>query len=169
MLFFITGEEKNFEYEISAKEAFEKYSDTVWRLALSKTANRAYADDILQDVFLKLIRKKPKFADEEHLKAWLIRVTVNCSNNLFNSSYVKRRADLDENLSVQIEEESEVYAEVLKLPEKYRTVIHLYYYEGYSVNEISYFTKTTVSTVKTRLFRARKQLEEQLKGVEFDV
>ena len=76
---------------------------------------------------------------------------------------------MDENLSVQIEEESEVYAEVLKLPEKYRTVIHLYYYEGYSVNEISYFTKTTVSTVKTRLFRARKQLEEQLKGVEFDV
>ena len=168
VLFFVTGEEKK-KYEITVEEAFNKYSNTVWRLAFSKTANRSYADDILQDVFLKFLNKNPKFYDADHCKAWLIRVTINCANNLFKSAYFKRRADLDENLSVEIPEVSEVYSEVLKLPKKYRTVIHLYYYEGYSINEIATFTKSSMSTVKTRLFRARKQLEQQLKGVEFDV
>ena len=169
MLFFVTGEQNNAEYVISCEDAFNTYSDMVWRLALSKTANSAYADDILQEVFLKFLRKKPKFTSHEHCKAWLIRVTINCSINLLKSAFIKRRADFDETIAAQIEEKSEVYLEVLKLPEKQRIAIHLHYYEGYSIDEIATFTKSNPSTVKSWLHRARKQLKQQLKGVDFDV
>jgi len=169
MLFFVTGEQNNAEYVISCEDAFNTYSDMVWRLALSKTANSVYADDILQEVFLKFLRKKPKFTSHEHCKAWLIRVTINCSINLLKSAFIKRRADFDETIATQIEEKSEVYLEVLKLPEKQRIAIHLHYYEGYSIDEIATFTKSNPSTVKSWLHRARKQLKQQLKGVNFDV
>ncbi len=168
-MFFITGEETKLEYVISAQDAFYDFSDMVWRLALSKTANPTYADDILQDVFMKFLNKKPKFQSKEHCKAWFVKVTVNCSINLLKSAFIKRKADLNENIISDIHEDLEVYSEVLKLPEKQRIAIHLHYYEGYSIEEIATFTKSNPSTVKSWLFRARKQLKQQLKGVEFDV
>lgn len=169
MLFFTTGTEKEKTYTISAETAFNTYSDMVWRLALTKTGSKYTADDLLQEVFLKFIRKNPKFYDEKHCKAWLIRVTINISNNILNSAWNKRREELDENFFTEIQETSEVYSEVLKLPEKYRTAIHLHYYEGYSVEEISKICKTKQATVKTWLHRGRKQLEELLKGEISDV
>ena len=104
---------------------------------------------------------------EEHIKATLIRITVNCSNSLLSSAWFKKTAPLDENISVTDNASLEnTLSEVLKLPLKYRTVIHLYYYMGYSVAEIADLTKTNPSTVKTRLSRAREQLKKTLKEEE---
>lgn len=169
MLFFTTGNEKEKTYILSAKEAFEKFSDMVWRLALSKTGKRELADDILQDVFMKYLSKSPKFYDENHCKAWLLRVTINCANDLFKSGWFSKKAELTENIADEQEFYSDVYSQVLKLPEKYRIVVHLHYYEGYSVKEISEILKRNQSTIKTRLFRAREQLQQLLKGEDFYV
>ncbi len=169
MLFFTTGNDKEKNYTLSAEQAFNTYSNMVWRLALTKTGSKSMADDILQDVFVAYLRKNPKFYDKEHLKAWLLRVTLNCSNNSLKSTWHSRSVELDVQYVASIENTSEVYFEVLKLPTKYRTVIHLHYYEGYSVKEIASICKTKESTIKTRLFRAREQLKQTLKGEEFDV
>lgn len=164
MLFFTTGEEKEKNFIISAEQAFNTYSDTVWRLALTKLGAPTFADDILQEVFMRFLRKKPKFYDENHCKAWLLRVTINLSNNYLKSAWNKRKTELTEEYCTEMTVTSDVYYEVLKLPEKYRTVIHLHYYEGYSVEEIAKICKAKQSTVKTWLFRGRKQLQETLKG-----
>ena len=146
---------------------FKRYADMVYRLAFVRTGNRSDSDDILQEVFLRYMKVWQKMKSEEHIKATLIRITVNCSNSLFSSAWFKKTAPLDENISVTDNASSEnALSEVLKLPLKYRTVIHLYYYMGYSVAEIADLTKTNPSTVKTRLSRAREQLKKTLKEEE---
>ena len=146
---------------------FKRYADMVYRLAFVRTGNRSDSDDILQEVFLRYMKVWQKMKSEEHIKATLIRITVNCSNSLFSSAWFKKTAPLDENISVTDNASLEnTLSEVLKLPVKYRTVIHLHYYMGYSVAEIAELTKTNPSTVKTRLSRARKQLKKTLKEEE---
>ncbi len=146
---------------------FKRYADMVYRLAFVRTGNRSDSDDILQEVFLRYMKVWQKMKSEEHIKATLIRITVNCSNSLFSSAWFKKTAPLDENISVRDNNTTEnTLSEVLKLPLKYRTVIHLYYYMGYSVAEIADLTKTNPSTVKTRLSRAREQLKKTLKEEE---
>ena len=146
------------------EDTIEKYSNMVYRLAVARTGKTEEAQDVYQEVFLRLAKKMPDFESEEHKKAWLIRVAINCSKTLLNSSFVRHRAELDENLSFETPERHDLYYAVLKLPIKYRTVVHLYYYENYSRKEISKILKTNENTVKTRLSRARKQLEEAVKG-----
>ncbi len=145
--------------------AFRKYADTVYRLAFVRTGSRSDSDDILQEVFLRYIKVWRKMESEEHIKATLIRITVNCSNSLLSSFWFKKTDPLDENISVTDNNTAEnALGEVLKLPVKYRTVIHLHYYMGYSVAEIAEITKTNPSTVKTRLARARGQLKKTLEA-----
>lgn len=115
-------------------------------------------------MFLRLAKKMPEFQSEEHKKAWLIRVTINCSKTILNSSFIKHRTELDENLSFETPERHDIYYAVLKLPIKYKTVVHLYYYENYSIKEISNILRTNENTIKSRLARARKQLEIAIKG-----
>lgn len=146
------------------EDTIEKYSNMVYRLAVARTGKTEEAQDVYQEVFLRLAKKMPDFESEEHKKAWLIRVAINCSKTLLNSSFVRHRAELDENLSFETPERHDLYYAVLKLPIKYRTVVHLYYYENYSIKEISKILKTNENTIKTRLSRARKQLEEAVKG-----
>ena len=146
------------------ENVINKYSNMVYRLALTRTNSKENSEDIYQEVFLKLAKKMPKFESEEHEKAWLIRVTINCSKTLLNSSFKRHRAELDENLSFETPERHDIYYAVLKLPIKYRTVVHLYYYENYNIKEISKITNSNENTVKTRLSRARKQLEKEVKG-----
>lgn len=146
------------------ENTIEKYSNMVYRLAVARTGKIEEAQDVYQEVFFRLAKKMPDFESEEHKKAWLIRVTINCSKTLLNSSFIRHRAELDENLSFETPERHDLYYAVLKLPIKYRTVVHLYYYENYSIKEISKILKTNENTVKTRLSRARKQLEEAVKG-----
>ena len=146
------------------EETINKYSNMVYRLALTRTGDKDYSEDVYQEVFFRLARNMPEFESEEHKKAWLIRVTINCSKNILNSSFLKHRAELDENLKFETQERHDIYYAVLKLPIKYRTVIHLYYYEDYSIKEISKILNENENTVKSHLARARKKLEEDIKG-----
>ncbi|MBQ8203404.1 MAG: sigma-70 family RNA polymerase sigma factor [Clostridia bacterium] len=156
------------EYKISATEAFNKYSDMVYRLAFARVKNKYDADDILQEVFLRFIKQKNKLNNEEHTKALLIRITINCTKSMFTSGHYKKTQALDETLSVTMPERDTLDA-VLRLPIKYRTVIHLHYYCGYKSEEIAEILQTKPSTVKSQLHRARKLLKLSLEGVEFDV
>lgn len=156
------------EYKISAAEAFKKHSDMVYRLAVARVKNKYDADDILQDVFLRFIKAKDKVENEEHLKALLIRITINCSKSMLTSSWFKRTEPLSESFSVS-DEYSDTLDSVMRLPQKYRTVIHLHYYMGYSVDEIADILKSKPSTVKSQLHRARQKLKLDLEGVEINV
>ena len=146
------------------EQTIEKYSNMVYRLAMARTRNIETSEDVYQEVFLRLAKKMPEFESEEHKKAWLIRVTINCSTSILNSSFIKHRADLDENLSFETPERHDIYYAVLNLPIKYRTVIHLYYYENYSIKEISKILQLNENTIKSRLSRARQKLEKTVKG-----
>jgi len=141
-----------------------KYADLVYRLALSQTKNKHYAEDIFQEVFLRLMDKKPHFESEEHQRAWLIRVTINCSKKLFSSSWHKRTVPLKETLSFETKEKSDIYFAVMDLPLKYRTVVYLFYYEDYPISQISQIMSLKESTVKSQLMRARAMLKTKLKG-----
>lgn len=144
------------------------YSNMVYRLALSQTKNKADAEDVFQEVFLRLVANARPFETEEHRKAWLIRVTINCSRKLFGSAWFRRTVPLDhEVLQFDTPEKSEVYYAVLSLPRKYRTVIHLFYYEDLSIAQISEMLSQNESTIKSQLHRARKMLDLRLKG-DFD-
>ncbi len=145
------------------ERVFENYADMVYRLAFVRTKSKYDADDILQEVFLRYMRVWQRMESDEHIKAMLIRITVNCSNSLLSSFRFKRSEPLNDNIKA-CEEVSygDTLDVVLRLPIKYRTVIHLHYYMGYSVEEISSITSTKPATVKTQLFRAREKLKTAL-------
>jgi RNA polymerase sigma-70 factor (ECF subfamily) len=152
-----------------ADALFAEYADMVYRLAFLRTKSGTDADDIVQEVFLRALRAKPAWNSREHQKAWFLKVTINCSKSLLTSAWRRNTVPEDENLLSQMQESTEVYPYVLALPMKYRTVIHLYYYEGYRVSEIARITGAAENTVKSHLFRARDMLREQLKGEFQDV
>ena len=141
---------------------FDKYCDTVYRLAYARVGNKFDAEDILQTVFLKLCKEKRSFNDGEHLKAWLLKVTVNSSKNLLKSGWMKLTEGLSDTIPAPKHEVGEVYSAVARLPLKYRTIIHLHYFEGYSCREIAEITSTNEATVKTRLKRARETLKGEI-------
>lgn len=157
------GNEKIFK--MSVEEAIERYSTDVFRMSYARTNNKSDAEDITQDVFIKYMKETKPFQDEKHVKAWLLRVAINSSKNLINSAWHRRTFSMDEAnvIYTELEEKSEVYYAVMKLPEKYRIVVHLYYYEGYSVDEISHILSAKESTVKSWLRRARGKLKNLLK------
>lgn len=155
---------KNELYIANAATAFETYSDMVYRLAFLKTANKSDADDILSEVFLRLLKNTHKIESEEHLKSWLIRVTINCSNTFFSKLKRRRQAEYIDNLTSVFIEENAVLPIVLQLPEHQKTIIYMYYFEGYSVEEIGKICSIPVGTVKSRLSRARETLRIKLKG-----
>ena len=146
---------------------FVTYGDMIYRLALVRTRSAADAEDVVQEVFLRCLKNNPAFDSAEHQKAWLIKVAVNCTKSLMGSAF--RRHAVPEDAAGELIADSQdadptVYDAVLRLPEKYRTAIHLYYYEDYSVREIASVMRTTESTVKSWLHRARGMLKETLGG-----
>ena len=153
----------------NADALFEAYADMVYRLAFLRTKSGTDADDIVQEVFLRALRAKPTWNSPEHQKAWFLKVTINCSKSLLTSAWRRNTAPENENLLIEMQTSTEVYPYVLALPTKYRTVIHLYYYEGYRVAEIAKIMGASENTVKSHLFRARDMLREQLKGEFQDV
>lgn len=150
--------------EIYVNKIIEKYADMVYRIALTRCGTVENAEDIFQDVFMKYSEKKPKFENSEHEKAWFIRVTINLTKNLKQSSWNKRVVNLDENMNFEKKEEQDIFSTVCELPQNYRTVIYLLYYEGYKVKEISELMKKSEGTIKTWLFRAREILKEKIEG-----
>ena len=149
----------------------EAYADMIYRLALVRTRNRADAEDVLQDVFFRCLRRQPVFRDEEHQKAWLITAAINASKSLLSRADRRHGAGAEalEFLSTEDDTDATVYNAVMQLPDKYRTAVHLFYYEGYSVEEIGRMTETKPSTVKSHLHRAREALRKVLKEDEPDV
>ena len=145
----------------------EKHSNMVYRLAYSLLKNPHDAEDIHQDVFVKYITKQPQFENEDHEKAWFLRVTINLCRNFWKTAWKQR---VVKSLDYDFEDE-EAYTEkdhwvidvVKRLPPKYRAVIHLFYYEELSIEEISAVLREKPSTVRTQLTRARKRLKELLK------
>lgn len=144
-----------------AEAAVRKYGDSLMRIAYTYTRNMEDAQDMVQEAFIKYLTKAPEFLSTEHEKAWLIRITINICKNHLASSYIKGRAELDENLSV-CDEYSTLADAVGSLPEKYRTAIHLFYYEGYSTKEIAKIIGLTESAVTSRLQRGRGLLKKML-------
>lgn len=149
---------------ISKESIIEKYFNMVYKLAMAQTRDRTYTDDVVQEVFLRYIKSEKTFDSEEHIKAWLIRVTINCSKNVFSNSWSKKTVPLTEEIEFESKEKGDVYYAVLELPQKYRAVIHLFYYEDLSVAQISKYLKIKESTVKSQLHRGREMLKEKLKG-----
>ena len=154
---------------VSKQELTEKYFNMIYKLALSQTKDKQHAEDVCQDVFLKFLSSDKEFASEEHAKAWLIRVAINASKSIFTSSWFKKTVPLSEgeNIAFETKEESDVFYAVADLPFKYKTVIHLFYYEDLSVSEIAKYLGIGENTVKSQLHRGREILREKLKG-EFD-
>jgi RNA polymerase sigma-70 factor (ECF subfamily) len=150
--------------ELYVKEILEKYSDMVYRIALTRCGTIENAEDIYQEVFIKFSEKMPNLKSEEHEKAWFIRVTINMSKNLKKSAWSKKIVNLDENIMFETKEEENVFSAVCSLPQNYKTVIYLMYYEGYKVNEIAKLMKKREGTIKTWLFRAREMLRKELGG-----
>lgn len=144
------------------EDAVRQYSDMLFRLALSCTRDRASSEDILQDVFLHFLTDSTVFRDEEHKKAWLIRVTVNECRKFWRNPWNRRKTTLEDNYHFQTKERNEVFYLVMALPAKYRILVHLYYYERLSVKEISSLTRLKESTIQSRLHRARKKLKTEM-------
>lgn len=148
------------------EKAVIRNNQRLFLIALSFTKSTHDAQDILQNVFLKLLKYSEEFTSNEHLDKWLTTVCVNESKNYIKSLFRKHKSIDDcEIVSPDIFEnsmQSDLYNVVMSLPKKDRTVIHLFYYEDMSIKEISSILKSTESTVKTRLSRARKKLKEML-------
>ena len=156
-------------FGMTKREIVEQHFDTVYRLALSQTKNKADAEDITQDVFLRFVQNSKPFSSPQHIKAWLIRVTINCSKSTFTNSWVKKTVPLTDDITFEIPEQEDVYYAVAKLPKKYRAVIHLFYYEDLSIKEIADYLSIKESTVKSQLHRGREMLKQILgRGSEFE-
>lgn len=149
------------------RSCFEAYSRTVYAVAFSMMKNSADANDILQEVFLKFYQHMDSLTDDEHVRPWLITVTVNTCRNTLRSGWFSRTARCDVSEEVSYEEsfgeKSELFYAVMKLPEKERVPIHLFYYEGCPTAEIAKLLKMKESTVRVRIMRGREKLKKLLK------
>lgn len=155
----------SFGTDESVRRAVTAYSRMLLRLAMTRLPSPADAEDVVQEVFLKLLTARPQFRDAEHEKAWLIRATLHRACDMARSAE-RRNLPLEAAEAVpggELPEPSPILSAVRALPAKYSAVIHLYYYEGYSIKEISQLLRLPVPTVGTRLSRGRERLRELLK------
>lgn len=134
------------------------YHKTVYRAALSYLHNAAEAEDAVQETFVKLFNSNKHFTSDEHCKAWLLRVVINHSKNVLSSFRYSRTEELDEAIPIEDLAESDLADALAALPAKYRAVIHLHYFEGYSAKEIAEILNISTTAVTTRLARGREKL-----------
>ena len=149
--------------------AIDRHADMVRRLCLIHLKNQADSEDVFQTVFMKYVLSSAVFENEEHEKAWFIRVTINACRDLLRSFFRSRTVPLDELIDLPADapsESREVLGAVLELPGKYRDVVYLHYFEGYTAPEIAGLMKKNVNTVYSLLARAKKLLKERLGGDE---
>ena len=154
--------------DVQFKEVMERHRDMVFRIAYTYMRDAADADDVAQDVFVKLLRAGRPFESEEHLRYWLVRVTVNACKSLFRRPW-RRVEDLEayaDALAMPTPEHRDVFVTVMRLPEKYRVPLVLYYYGGFSTAEIAEALHIPAATVRTRLARARAKLKTFLEADE---
>ena len=146
------------------EQTMNDYGTMVYRLAYSQTRSVADAEDIYQDVFLRYFQKRPHFESEQHRRAWLLRVTLNRARSLFASAWFRTTVSLSECMEYQQPEEQKLDETLRRLPQKDRTLLHLFYYEQLSTKEMAEILSRKESTVRTQLTRARRKLAEILKG-----
>ena len=149
----------------------DRYADMVWRIALARTQKADFAEEVFQEVFLRLFQKEREFREEEHRKAWLIRTTLICAKSYRVASFRHATLSLDEvspTLSLP-EEKLGVYEAMLRLPSLYRIPLQLYYIEGMTTEECANALGLRPGTFRVRLNRGRTMLQKQLKGEGIDV
>ena len=150
---------------LTVDEAFHRYKDRVFSTAFSVCQNRADAEDVVQSTFLKYYTLALAYESEEHLKAWLLRVAVNQARDLTKSFWRRNRVAWEEymnELPFEEPEDNRLFEAVMRLPDKYRIVVHLFYYEDYTIAEIAQILKRREGTVKSQLNRGRKLLKTML-------
>lgn len=154
--------EKTFESEY-IKVLVDKYSNMIFRICYGVLCNRDDAEDALQDTFLKYLTKSPEFQDEEHEKAWLIRVATNISKNMSIVRYKRKTVDGAELVDMGVSyEDKYVFEAISELPVKLKIVMMLYYIEGYSVKEVSRIISVSEDAVRKRLQKGRELLKVKI-------
>ena len=151
---------------IPVQELMDRYKNNVYAAAFSICKNASDAEDVVQDTFLQYYMTHKDFDNEQHIRAWLLKVAINKSKNILSSFWHRNGVPLEdyiETLSFETPGSKELFEEVMKLPEKYRVVLHLFYYEDYNIKEIAKILKTSESNIKVRLSRGRTMLKESLK------
>lgn len=161
----VVMEHRLLENDLSVTATIKRHSAMVYRLALAYTGQAADADDVMQDVFMRLIETQPTFKDGEHAKAWLIRVTINRCKSLLGSFWRRNGEELsgDEAAAPQPEFDDSIMAAMESLSYAQRLCVHLFYYEDYAIDDIASVTSMNPSTVKSHLHRARLVLAQRLK------
>ena len=148
------------------QELIERYQKNLYAAAFNICKNQMDAEDVVQETFVQYYTTKKEFESEQHIRAWLLRVAINKAKNLTVTFWKKHKCSLEdymETLTFPDPQSRDLFEEVMKLPEKYRIVIHLFYYEDYSVREITDILKLSESNVKVRLSRGWAMLKDSLK------
>ncbi|MDO4942633.1 MAG: sigma-70 family RNA polymerase sigma factor [Lachnospiraceae bacterium] len=148
------------------EELIECYKNNLYAVAFNVCKNQMDAEDVVQDAFIQYYTMKKEFEDEQHIRAWLIRIVINKAKNLNRTFWRRNKRSLEDymgTLAFEDQESENIFEEVMKLPEKYRIVIHLFYYEDYSTREIANILKLSESNVRVRLSRGRSMLKKVLK------
>lgn len=141
-------------------QTYHRCGEMLFRLCMIQMGNRADAEDVVQETFYRLLTRAPRFASGEHEKRWLIRVAVNLCHDRQKSIWNSRVDPLNEEIPSPVQqEETAILEQILQLPPKYKAVIHLYYFEGYSISEIAQILHIGISAVKMRLSRGRTLLK----------
>lgn len=151
----------------SLHELAAMYQDNLFAVAFNICQNTQDAEDVIQDTFVQYYTTKKEFDNEEHIRAWLIRVAVNKAKNVTRTFWRRNKVSIEdfmETLAFETPKSKTLFETVMQLPKKYRIVIHLYYYEDYAVSEIADILKLSESNVKTRLSRGRAMLRKELEG-----
>lgn len=150
----------------SVQELMERYQNNLFAAAINVCKSKEDAEDVVQDTFLQYHMNKKQFENEQHIRAWLIRVAINKAKNCNHTFWRKNKLSLEdymETLTFETPESENLFETVMKLPEKYRIVIHLFYYEDYAIREIAGILHLSESNVKVRLSRGRVLLKQSLK------
>lgn len=150
---------------VKTETLIRKYKDNLFAVAFNVCKSAEDAEDVVQDTFVSYHTSRKDFENEEHIKAWLIRVAINRAINVNRSFWRKKSVPLDayvETLAFETPEAKTLFTEVMRLPEKYRVPLHLFYYEDYSISDIAKLLSISENNVKVRLTRARKALKDTL-------
>lgn len=152
--------------KIQTEVLMDKYKDNLFAVAFNVCKNAADADDVVQETFIQYHASEKQFENEQHIKAWLIRVAINRAVNITRSFWRRQSLPLEDyiqTLTFETPEAGTLFEQVMRLPEKYRVVLHLFYYEDYAAREISEILNISENNVKVRLTRGRKLLKKALK------
>ena len=147
------------------QELMALYQNNLFIIAFNVCKNVEDAEDVVQDTFLQYHTSKKDFESEQHIRAWLIRVAINKAKNMNHTFWRQNKLSIEdyiETLTFETPDSENLFETVMKLPEKYRIVIHLFYYEDYTIREIADILKLSESNIKVRLSRGRKLLKESL-------